>query len=458
MYTPTRTLPAISPARSTPSLEPDGLDYSPPDDYLATPDLSEWKEVRRLEDQRIRAEAKRPAEPQFVSPLSPTYLLRRNTCLCASPQQYDLPTLDILSQNQRPLFSELPPTWPHSTIAPKDAFYDYQEVRRFLQEQARPTSPSVASSDESSTHPYDNDPFCHDQVSPPSDSPLSDTRPAPSTSHPPTVPSPSRSVGKKAKREQDDDYEPTPKRRMLAPPSFKAKPRAQSLSDSEDDSDADAQDDFDDGLADDDASGEFRPARRTPQVRRKPHPGPRGAARPAIPARRRAAAAAPRRPAVPPKSKSNRGEDYQEGPCSCRDDRCTHCQMTCFYTFVHGSRKGDVCKRLFESGRHLDLRRHKATHAVQEWKWLQDGEITSELAHWHFVVFGGREHGLMCPNGDCTTTFTRYDALKRHMERGTCQYTHIETPKDGLDNRQIKAQVIRESDEKYERVAEAKHT
>lgn len=50
MYTTYDRLSSVSPARSTPSLEPDSLYPSPPaDEYLTTPDLSEWKETRRLE-------------------------------------------------------------------------------------------------------------------------------------------------------------------------------------------------------------------------------------------------------------------------------------------------------------------------------------------------------------------------------------------------------------------------
>jgi len=50
------------------------------------------------------------------------------------------------------------------------------------------------------------------------------------------------------------------------------------------------------------------------------------------------------------------------------------------------------------------------------------------------------------------TTFTRYDALKRHMERITCHESLKESTKVGLDNRQIKAKIIQESNEKYQRV------
>ncbi|KAF8514284.1 hypothetical protein JB92DRAFT_3096226 [Gautieria morchelliformis] len=98
----------------------------------------------------------------------------------------------------------------------------------------------------------------------------------------------------------------------------------------------------------------------------------------------------PRRPAGPkppkpsPKTKGNRGEDYQKGPCNCR------------VAFAHGDRKGKICKRLFESGRHLDLKRHKATHAVQEWKWLEDGVISrTGGGPWHLKVFDGKERGLI---------------------------------------------------------------
>ncbi|KAF8499306.1 hypothetical protein JB92DRAFT_2982473, partial [Gautieria morchelliformis] len=107
--------------------------------------------------------------------------------------------------------------------------------------------------------------------------------------------------------------------------------------------------------------------------------------------------------------------------------------MTCFYSFAHGDRKGEICKRLFESGRHLDLKCHKATHTMQEWKWLEDCVISREEARWHFEVFDGEEHGLICPNGDCKTTFTRYDALKRHMEHGICKWGHLNSGRDHLD-------------------------
>lgn len=57
MYSPYR-VQAISPPRSTPSLEPDSLDHeylSPADDdYLTTPDLTEWREIQRLEYEKER--------------------------------------------------------------------------------------------------------------------------------------------------------------------------------------------------------------------------------------------------------------------------------------------------------------------------------------------------------------------------------------------------------------------
>ncbi|KAF8590603.1 hypothetical protein K439DRAFT_1657352 [Ramaria rubella] len=459
MFSPShRALSTISPSRSTPSLDYDNLEYepyfSPPDDYLATPDISEWKETRKLEEQKLRIEAADAVgDVQF---------------------QCDLPSLDILSQYQRPLLSELPsPTqWPHATIAPKDAFPDYDAVRRFLEDQDRPSSPSAFSSASSSSYlrtPYhDHDQLPYDEETSfiePYGKLLLHAEPTPCTSAdspaPITLPSidgSARRVGRKAKREEDSDYEPALKRRLVTPVPGKDKFRTVDVSG---DSDVDDEAGADlDGLLDDDESGEFLPARRLAQTRFKPPAIVRGTTRPATSssARRRVSASSNRRAAVQAKTKSNRGEDYQVGPCNCRDSKCGHCQMTCFYTFVHGPRTGEVCRRLFEINRHLDLKRHKATHAVQEWKWLQDGDILPKDAYWHFVVFEGKEHGLICPNGHCTTTFTRYDALKRHMERGTCHHMSDDLDLDGLDNRQVKAKVIRESDAKYLRMTEAKHT
>ena len=248
--------------------------------------------------------------------------------------------------------------------------------------------------------------------------------------------SPVRRVGRKAKRQEvdeDNDEEPAPKRHM-----------SRCVNSPEFDTDTDM---------DQDGSGTFQPSCRA-GTRQRDIAGPSSHRRSIKPPRRTTAPKARSKPTskTTPRSKCNRGEDYVEGPCDCRGVDCTHCQMTCFYTFAYGERKGQVCRRLFEAGRHLDLKRHKAAHAVQEWKWLEDGTISPQEAHWHLVVFGGREHGLMCPNGDCSTTFTRYDALKRHMEHGTCQWFHLESSKEGLDNRQLKAQVIRESTEKMARV------
>lgn len=215
--------------------------------------------------------------------------------------------------------------------------------------------------------------------------------------------------------------------------------------------DADIESDDDRDPGDDDGSGSFQPSR--PIKRQHVSAGPSNRRR-----NKATRSLASSKPSSSKAAKCNRGEDYLEGPCSCQAQACPHCIMTCFYTFTHGNRKGEVCRRLFENGRHLDLKRHKATHAVQEWKWLEDGEISPEEASWHLVVFEGKEHGLICPNGDCPTTFTRYDALKRHMERGTCQFMHCGLAGDDLDNRQLKAKVIKASNEKYERMAEAKKT
>lgn len=331
------------------------------------------------------------------------------------------------------MVSDIPsdlPAWPHTTIAPEDAFPDYAEVCQYLREQARPSSPL---SDHELPEAEDESPLCVNTSSPPEN-------PGPPT---PIAP-PSRRVGKKAKRDEvhddddddkDKDDEPAPKRHM---------PHRLSAPDT--DTDIESDDDRDQG--DDDGSGSFQPLSRRPAKRQRVSTGPSS----------RRQTKTTRRPAAPKstKTKCNRGEDYQEGPCNCQADGCPHCLLTCFYTFVHGHRKGEVCRRLFESNRQMDLRRHKVTHAVQEWKWLEDGEISPEEARWHLVDFEGKEHGLICPNGDCTTTFTRYDALKRHMERGTCQFMHRGSLNDDLDNRQLKAKVMKASGEKYERMTEAK--
>jgi len=370
------------PSHSTPSLELDSREHSSPvDDYLSTPDVTEWREIRILEyekDRKLAGEAQNPV---------------------------DLPALEFCKEE--PVIYELIPdlpVWPHTTIAPEDAFPDYAEVRQFLQEQARPSSP-ISEYELVETQ----FPACEDVHTSP--------RPA----MPTPLATPVRRIGTKSKRnEDDDDHErPTPKRH---------RPHR-----------ANGQDVTSDIDSDDDGSGCFRPPSRP--FKRRPSTSSRSKPN--------------RRPAAPKPAKCSRREEYPIGPCSCREEDCLHCAMTCFYTFVDGDLKGKVCQRIFPKNRYLDLKRHKAAHAIHEWKLLEDGDITPEVAHWHLVECEGKEHGLICPNGDCPTTFTRYDALKRHMERGTCQHG-IFFNDDDDNNRQLKADIIKASDEKRQRLAKAR--
>ncbi|KAF8486592.1 hypothetical protein JB92DRAFT_3130874 [Gautieria morchelliformis] len=112
----------------------------------------------------------------------------------------------------------------------------------------------------------------------------------------------------------------------------------------------------------------------------------------------------------------------------------------------------------------------KAIHAVQEWKWLEDGVISREEARWHLEVFGGKEHFLRVkvvlhlkssrggPTCKCHVPYGALEcSLKRHMEHGTCKWGHLNSGRDHLDNRQLKAKIVKESDKKYERFAAGKH-
>ncbi|KAF8519889.1 hypothetical protein BU17DRAFT_89487 [Hysterangium stoloniferum] len=115
------------------------------------------------------------------------------------------------------------------------------------------------------------------------------------------------------------------------------------------------------------------------------------------------------------KRNKNRAKGYKRGLCDCL--KCVTCSMTCFYVFPHGSRKGQTCRRIFESGRIADKERHETSHAVQEWIWVESGVISLEEARWYDDM---NAHAFMCPYGECKAVFTRHDAVSRHMYTTCC--------------------------------------
>lgn len=450
----------LSPARSTPSLD-DNLDdtlyLSPPETYLDTPDLHsyDWREIRKLEDRRLFLEEHETASlGLYVCLISCSFSILSLILLFFLFQDVDLPSLSDVSSNKAPLPSEVPPapvSWHPSTISPAEAFYDYEEVRRFMAEQARPSSPSVYSVCSS----YLFTPYNEPQELPSIDDDGDENFGA--MSYPFVTPSPevvlSGETPPATKRPRDetddddfdacDDSDPSPKRGRFS------KRRRSKYDDV-----ADSQDprihEF--GRApDDDDSGEFHP--------RAPHPNKKNKTIRSNPRRTLVKSSTPQKPHVKPRLQTHgKAEDlYRLGPCECKQPGCASCEMTCWYTFIRGPREGQVCRRLFESGRHLDLRRHKISHAVNEWQMLENGEITLEEARWYAVEHNCEHQGLICPNGDCTTTFTRYDALRRHMERQTCPYWH-RSSYPNLDSRSVKAQIERDSKEKYARISASKQT
>jgi len=388
------SLPTISPSRSTPSLE-DCIDYpySPPDswdDFLASPNINDYREIRRLEDVKLAKEEQ----------------------AAKSDSLHYLPTLDGLAQGslERPLGFELPAhsSWEPQTISPADAFYDYDEVRRFLREQARPSSPSQSSIYSS----YPPTP-CSGTSQLPDDSysaHTADTQtPLTSSSSPHGGPQsnnvPHIRTGKRSRNEcesfSEDKEEP-----------YRAKRSRVEVDEHLKEMDGD-------GLMDDDNSGDYilHQARASSSSRRN--------ARPLRPPK--ASAPSKTKPAPQPITKSRprkasnstRLVDYKIGPCNCR--QCSTCSMTCFYVFSHGDRKGQTCGRFFESARILDKRRHESSHAIQEWIWVENGTIPREQATWYDDE---KSHAYMCPYGDCDTLFTRSDAMMRHMY-SSCPYKHL---------------------------------
>lgn len=463
---PYRLPHTFSPARSTPSLD-DNLDdsffSSPPDIYLDTPDLPpyDWKEIRKLEDRKLYLEEREAALGLYVRLRSRSRLLSYCSILLQDVD-VELPSLADVSRNKAPLLSEsspAPSSWQPSTISPAEVFYDYDDVRQFLAEQARPSSPSVYSACSSSLiTPYtdtkdlpsvDDDEFAtYPAVAPPSDYPMSSLLTFEGTS----------STTKRSREEDDDDdydsdeaheneNEVTESRSppIRAPPPKRPRLRSDDVADYED-----VRTPEPDQVQDDDDSGEFK--LRASYATKKQKSG-----------------RAPRRSVVKSNSahKSStksrqththsKEDTYRPGPCDCRQPSCASCEMTCWYTFIRGPKKGQVCRRLFESGRHLDLRRHKISHAVNEWQMVENGEVTLEEAWWYAVKYNCEHKGLICPNGDCTTTFTRYDALRRHMERQTCPYWQL-SPYSNLDSRNVKAQIERDSGEKYARISTSKRS
>ncbi|KAF8495606.1 hypothetical protein JB92DRAFT_3146913 [Gautieria morchelliformis] len=428
--------PAVSPLCSTPSLRTDRLYSSSPDDFLSTPSVAEWKEVQRL----VYAKADQPAaDPHTVSSSPRSAALHTDASLL--PFQLHLPSkasardraaLDAaLSAISDPL-----PPYPHTTVSPQEVFPDYAEVCRYLEKKARASSPVSE---------------CY----------ISETDEAPPT--PP--PAPVRSVGKKAKRDDDDcdDDKPAVKRHMVrripspdvpTPPPARVRSVGKKAKRDDDDWDQDKptvkrqmlrHHTSPDTDSDQDDSGNFQPSRRPAAKRRAPassssrHP-PKAPRRPA----------SPKPPKPSPSRRGNRGKDYPKCPHARRVEGCPDCQRSCWYSFVYGDRKGEECRRLFQSGRESDLGRHKASHARQEWQWLEEGVISRKEADWHFNVFGGKERGYICPNGKCPTTFTRYDALKRHMDNGTCKWPLLDPGWDRLDKQQRKDKIKEASNNKYD--------
>ncbi|KAF8461757.1 hypothetical protein JB92DRAFT_3137063 [Gautieria morchelliformis] len=208
-------------------------------------------------------------------------------------------------------------------------------------------------------------------------------------------PAPGRSVGKKAKRDDDDwdQDKPTVKRQMLC---------RHTSPDTDSDQD------------DDDDSGNFQPSRRPAAKQRKQRRAP-----------------APSSSRHPPKA-----------------PQATVAKTTRKVHTLVVSRAAPIARG--HAGTPLCTATVKATHARQEWQWLEEGVISREEADWHFNVFGGKERGYICPNGKCPTTFTRYDALKRHMDNGTCKWPLLDPGWDRLDKRQRKAKIKEASNNKYD--------
>jgi len=136
--------------------------------------------------------------------------------------------------------------------------------------------------------------------------------------------------------------------------------------------------------------------------------------------------------------KSPQPKSHVLGPCHCGKKGCPECDLTCSYVFSYGPRKGHVCRHYFESGRGLDFNRHKDMHGVREWFASEILRIiTPEEASWFHNECRGKTKGFVCPNhepnwdgtigkGDCGATFTRRDALKRHLDRHTCFNTWVD--------------------------------
>lgn len=127
-----------------------------------------------------------------------------------------------------------------------------------------------------------------------------------------------------------------------------------------------------------------------------------------------------------------RKDDYERGTCICRSENCEECKRTCFYEYHRGHRTGEVCMRIFPFERLADLDRHKLSHAAIEWFWFDFLNIlTLEEVPWYAAHQDAT--GFFCPNGEpvtssnlqntCVASFTRSDALRRHMT-GSCRFKH----------------------------------
>jgi len=333
---------------------------------------------------------------------------------------------------------------PPLTVRPQDVFCDYEAVVRYLEEQkGRPSSPSECSSAlctplQTVTELPD---ITDEDICEPPTTPLT---PSPS----PDYDAP-RQVGAKSKRvaeddddtirstkrravtqepsrkrkspEDDQDFSPVPKRRAA-----QKAVRFSPLKDEDEEeeyvlSDVEAEMDVDE----DDASDDFRPPRRpTQSTKASSASRTRNAGRkPASKNRKKAKAAAVKKEKKKPVTLNH---------CECGE--CERCQWTCPYVFTYGPHKGDRCSIMFESHRDLDFNRHKEAHGVHEWFWCRVvGKLTEEEARWWSVEFKGRPKGFFCPNhkagwevekkigsGDCLATFTRRDALIRHLKNHTC--------------------------------------
>ncbi|KIJ44080.1 hypothetical protein M422DRAFT_252572 [Sphaerobolus stellatus SS14] len=174
----------------------------------------------------------------------------------------------------------------------------------------------------------------------------------------------------------------------------------------------------------DDVSEDFRPT-----AFRRARPQSTSATKKAPVRRGRKPAAKARKPAGKPKDAPKR-KTVVPSTCECR--RCEMCRWTCRCQLKYGPREGQLCNTYFASHRELDFKRHQEAHAVHEWFWCRVmGKLTLEQADWYSQKYKCQPMGLFCPNhaagwdktigdGDCLATFTRRDALIRHLKNHTC--------------------------------------